>query len=248
MVNIVNGDCLEILKDFADESIDCVVTDCPYRIVSGGVSTKRSDNCSGIFGRSNSAKWVKKDSLSVPNNVKQGKLFDHNDIQFSDWLPDVFRILKDGTHCYIMINSRNLKELQTQAEKVGFKFVNLLAWRKNNKTPNRYYMQQMEFILLLRKGKARSINNMGTGNCLDVQNIIGKKTHPTEKPVELMQILIENSTNAGDMVCDPFMGTGSTAIACLNTGRRFVGIEIDQAYFETAKTRIFEIKKGEKTT
>jgi site-specific DNA-methyltransferase (adenine-specific) len=132
----------------------------------------------------------------------------------------------------------HIMELQAEAEKAGFQFVNLLAWRKQNKTPNRYYMKQLEFILLLRKGRARSINNMGTGNCLDVPNIIGKKTHPTEKPVELMQILVENSSQPGETVLDPFMGTGSTGVACVNTGRGFIGMELDQGYFEIARRRI----------
>ena len=99
-------------------------------------------------------------------------------------------------------------------------------------------MQQLEFILLLRKGKARNINNMGTSNCLEIPNIIGKKKHPTEKPVDLMQIFIENSSNVGDTVLDLFMGAGSTGVACINTNRNFIGIEIDKEYFDIAKQRI----------
>ena len=116
--------------------------------------------------------------------------------------------------------------------------MNLLAWRKQNKTANRYYMNQLEFILLLRKGKARTINNRGTSNCLDVLNIIGTKNHPTEKPVELMQILVENSSQPGETVLDPFMGTGATGVACVATGRKFIGMELDQDYFHIAGRRM----------
>ena len=71
----------------------------------------------------------------------------------------------------------------------------------------------------------------------------GKKTHPTEKPIELMKILIENSSLPQGVVLDPFMGTGSTGIACVNTGRNFIGIELDNNYFEIAKQRIEEAIK-----
>ena len=251
MIGLKHGDCLEIMKDIPTESIDLVVTDCPYKIIAGGVTIEqRKDELSGVLrkraisdGTNCSNKWIKKDLDDVPCAVRSGKMFKHNDIAFSEWLPEIFRVLKKRTHCYIMINGRNIKELQTEAEKVGFKFVNLLAWRKNNKTPNKYYMQQLEFILLLRKGKARNINNMGTSNCLDIPNIIGKKNHPTQKPVELMKVFIENSSNEGNTVLDPFMGSGSTGVACVNTGRKFIGIEMDKQYFDIAEVRINKLKK-----
>lgn len=247
MIDLHCGDCLEILKQIPDESIDLIVTDCPYKIVAGGVTL---NNLGGVLravsdGTACSNKWIKKDLDDVPCAVRSGKMFKHNEISFSDWLPDIYRVLKQGSHCYIMINGRNLKDLQIAAEnaakKGGFKFVNLLAWRKNNKTPNKYYMQQLEFVLLLRKGKARNINNMGTSNCLDIPNIIGKKTHPTEKPVDLMKIFIENSSNEGDVILDPFMGSGSTGVACVNTGRNFIGIELDKQYFDIAEKRINKV-------
>lgn len=233
-IKLFSGDCLEILKTIADESIDLVVTDCPYKIVSGGVTkVQRNDACKGIFNGRNFGKHT-----DWNEHVRSGKLFKHNDIQFKDWLPDLYRVLKPKTHCYIMISSRNLTQLQTEAEKVGFKFQNLLIWEKGNLTPNRYYMQGFECILMLRKGNARNINNLGTSNIIRVPNIIGKKQHPTEKPVELMRVLIENSSNHNDIVLDPFMGSGSTILACLQSGRRAIGIEIDSQYFDIAKHRI----------
>ncbi len=128
--------------------------------------------------------------------------------------------------------------MQQKAEKVGFKFQNLLVWKKNNATPSQYYMQCCEFILLLKKGYSKPINNIGTMNCFEIPNIIGNKLHPTEKPVELMKILVENSTNKGDVVLDAFMGSGSTGIACKMLERDFIGIEIDKTFFDIAKERI----------
>lgn len=81
---------------------------------------------------------------------------------------------------------------------------------------------------------------MGSTNIIRVPNIIGNKKHPTEKPVKLMQILIANSSKPGDVVMDCFMGAGSTGVACVIGGRDFIGIEIDEKYFNVAKERIDE--------
>lgn len=232
MLEVFNDDCLKILKKFDDESIDLVITDCPYRVVSGGCKKGRFKLTGGMLDHEKTDGTL----------VKKGKLFTHNDIKFSEWLPDVYRVLKEGSHCYIMINSRNLKELQEEAEKVGFKFQNLLIWNKGNATPNRYYMQAFECILMLRKGPAKSIKNMGTTNLLNIPNIRGK-AHPTEKPVELMEVFVLNSSDAGDKILDPFMGVGGTGIAALKHGRKFVGIEIDERYYDKAVERIKEVIK-----
>ena len=174
--------------------------------------------------------------------IKSGKIFKYNDIKFSEFLPSLYRILKDDSHCYLMVNGRNLNELQNEAEQVGFKYQNLLVWDKGNATPNKWYMNACEFILFLRKGKAKNINNLGSKTILSVPNV-RNKMHPTEKPVELMQILIENSSNENDTVLDPFMRSGSTGIACLNTNRNFIGIELDKTYFDIAQNRINKLRE-----
>ena len=256
-MRIFNDDCLNILNTLDPESIDCIITDCPYHIVSGGCtndavkignyteptgipSKRRRDGHGNIYvGNTNHLNLG-----SIFNEfdqscyVKEGKLFKHNDIKFSEWLPEIYRVLKPGTHCYVMINPRNLKELQQAAEDAGFQFQQLIVWDKGNTTPNKYYLNAYELILMLRKGKARNINNMGTKNILRVPNIIRTKKHPTEKPSELMQILVENSTDPENVVLDPFMGVGGVGIACMNTGREFIGIEIDPKYFQIAKDRL----------
>jgi len=137
-----------------------------------------------------------------------------------------------------MTNTLNIKHFLNFSEQIGFKLHNILIWKKNNVTPNRWYMKNCEYILFFRKGKAKQINNPGTKQVLEVNNIKGKKLHETEKPVELMQIMIENSSQIGDLVLDPFMGSGSTGVACKNCNRRFLGVEIDNKYYEIAKSRI----------
>jgi site-specific DNA-methyltransferase (adenine-specific) len=234
MMKLFNGDCLAIMPTLPEKSVDMVLTDCPYKIVSGGC-TKIPFNgeVSGILTHRQTEKrtdWV--------DDVRSGKMFKHNDLDFSDWLPGLFRVLKEESHAYIMINSRNLAELQTKAKMAGFTFQNLLIWDKGNVTPNRWYMQGFECILMLRKGRAKNINNLGSSNLLRVPNIIGKKVHPTEKPPALLEIMIANSSLEGEIILDPFMGSGTTGVACRNLNRDFIGIELDKEYFEIAKARI----------
>ena len=150
MNKLYNGDCMTILKTIPNESIDLIVTDCPYHIIGGGNSTNkyRTKQPSGIFNRS----YYKKTNLNrtqkyqegtnhailggILNDneyatyARQGKLFKHNEIKFSEWLPEIYRVLKNNTHCYIYISARNLKELQVECEKVGFKFQQLIVWKK----------------------------------------------------------------------------------------------------------------------
>ena len=251
MNEIKCGDMLEIIKEYPDEYFNLVCSDVPYRICTGGIRKSiesiekfAKTDPSGIFNRISTrdlkVKWVKKKAFNEDNAmlIESGNLFTHADINFSEWLPEVYRVLKSGSHCYLMVNSRNLKDLQIEAEKVGFKFQNLLVWVKNNATPNKWYMQQAEFILMLRKGKEKYINFMGTSNIFSYPNIIGNKYHPTEKPVELMEDLIVNSTNEGDIVLDPFMGSGTTCVAAKRINRKYVGIEIEQKYFDIAEQRL----------
>lgn len=231
---IYNMDCLEGLKLIPDNSIDLVVTDPPYKIVQGGCSNKAVtiNACGGILNK------LVGDNTEL---VKKGKIFEHNEIGFKEWLPEIYRVLKPQSHCYIMINGRNLSELQTAAEKVGFKYHNIIVWDKGNATPNKWYMQRVEFILFLRKGKAKNINNMGTTTLIQVPNIKkGTKLHPTQKPIKLIKILIENSSNENDIVLDPFMGVGSTALAALKSNRQFIGFEIDENFYKIAEKRISE--------
>lgn len=266
---IYNEDCLEFMKSCPSNSIDLLLTDCPYHIVSWWCSTWEYGNWknkepSGCISHrpveyeyKPDSKWVMRKFVKWTNHMaigwmlddsdattyaRQGKLFKHNEIKFSEWLPLVYDMLKEWCHAYIMINWRNLKELQEEAEKVWFIYQQLLVRDKGNATPNRYYLNACEFILMLRKWHARSINNMWTKNILRIPNIIWNKKHPTEKPVELMKIMIENSTNEWDLVFDPFMWAWATAIACKELNRNYIGTEIDERYYNATLDRLKEVE------
>ncbi len=145
-----------------------------------------------------------------------------------------------------MTNHVNLYEMLTVAKECGFHFIKSLIWNKGNKIMGQAYMSQFEYILFFRKGAFKKINHCGTADILNVANKKtkgedGKNIHDTEKPVELMQILIENSTQENDLVLDPFIGVGSVALACKNIKRNFLGFEIDTRYSAIAKQRLLDI-------
>lgn len=227
-IYLVQGDGVAYLKSLPDDSVDLVVTDPPYHTTSRG----NSGNSGGM--------------LATKLNMS-GRVFNHNDVDIKEWIPECFRILKDGSHFYCMTNHTNLIDMLNCATKSGFHFIKSLVWDKGNKIMGQYYMSQFEYILFFRKGRGVKINNCGTSDILSVPNKKskddnGKNVHDTEKPVELMQILIENSSKEGQLVIDPFMGIGSTGIACVNSNRKFIGCELDPTYFEIAQQRINEAR------
>jgi site-specific DNA-methyltransferase (adenine-specific) len=167
------------------------------------------------------------------------KLFKHQKLKISDWMLHLFRVLKEGTHCYIFTNTLNLEEMLVESKKAGFKLHNFLVWEKNNCTPSQYYMKNCEYILFLRKGKAKWINDIGGSKTVHkFDNIIGHKLHPTEKPIDLLKLYISNSSNEGDIVLDPFAGSGSTLLASKELNRQYIGYEIDKQYYDVAVKRL----------
>ncbi len=228
-IKLYNADCMEVMKTISDKSIDLVVTDPPYKVTSRG--------CSGSMG----GYWS-------GNLAKSGNIFKHNSISCKEYLPEFYRVLKDKSICYVMCNNTNLQEIINEGSRVGFKFVKSLIWEKGNKICGRYYMGCFEYILLFRKGGDRPINNCGTPDILKVpikklKDKQGNNLHDTEKPINLMKILIENSSNIGDTILDPFLGIGATGIAAAHTNRNFIGIELDQDYYEMAKKRLINHQK-----
>lgn len=224
MGKLINGDAIEFMKTLKDESVDLIVTDPPYKVTAHG----SYGNMGGMF----------KTKLA-----RRGKVFNHNDINPTDYIPEFYRLLKDGSHCYIMTNHINLQEMLNTATECGFRFIKSLIWNKGNKIAGRFYMSQFEYILFFRKGKGKKINKCGTADILNIPNKKtkgenGKNIHDTEKPVELMKILIENSSQEGELVLDPFIGVGTVGIACKELNRDYIGIELDENYYNIAYNRI----------
>lgn len=228
--SIFHGDCMELLRSLPSESVDLVVSDPPYLVTARGSA-------------GNSGGMMQKDIN------KKGKVFEHNSIEIETYLPELYRVLKDGSHCYIMCNHINLVHFLKVIDESDFHFIKCLIWRKMNLIMGTFYMNAFEYIIFLRKGKAVPINDCGRGDIITIPNVKTKKAngeniHDSQKPVSLMQILIEESSQKGDIVLDPFMGSGTTALACIRSGRHFVGAEIDDEYYDLINKRIKEEKKN----
>lgn len=226
-----NMSCMELLKKLPDSSIDLLVTDPPYPTTARG----SAGNSGGMLQKEIN---------------KKGQVFTFNNISCKEYVPEFYRVLKDGSHCYVMTNHVNLIEMLNTFVGGGFHFIKCLIWDKGNKIMGTFYMSQFEYIMFFRKGKGVKINNCGTSDILSIPNkktkgADGKNIHDTEKPVELMKILVENSSKVGEIVFDPFMGVGSTGIAALSTGRRFIGTEIDEKYYNIACERIAEMSNND---
>ena len=228
MENMINkityGNCLEYMDKVKDNSVDLCIIDPPYKLTSGGCKT------SAINGH------FKKNGKAT-EGAKSGKVFKENDISPKEYMSDIFRVLKDGSHFYVMCNDKNLKNMIQEGENAGFKLLNILVWNKDMHTPLRYYLKNIEFVIFFRKGKAKAINNMGSKALLNFKGIKGKE-HPSEKPIELFEHFILNSSKEGDIVLDLFMGSGTTAIACVNTKRKFIGFEVDEDYYAMSQKRL----------
>lgn len=141
-----------------------------------------------------------------------------------------------------MVNNRHVAECQKQAESAGFRFHNLLVWDKCSGTPNRWYMKNCEFTLFMFKGRGSRIKDAGSKQLIRCPLPMNAE-HETQKPVALMEHYIGNSSAAGDLILDPFMGSGSTGVAAVQMGRDFIGIERELRYFDIACRRIEEAQR-----
>lgn len=217
---LYQGDAREILPHLAtlDRRAKALVTDAPYKVTSGGHTS--------LLGG-----WIGSEEYGNSGSPVEC------DLEWADWLPLVPAVLEPQAHAYLFTNDRNLAEAQGAAEAAGLDFHRLLVWDKVAATPNRWYQQTCEFVLFMKHGKAYRIANPSTKSLIR-QFQRDESEHPTEKPVDLCQVYIENSTKPGDLVLDPFVGSGTTGVAALRAGRRFIGIELTDRWFDVACERL----------
>lgn len=226
-VRLFQGNCLEVMDKMIDKGIkvDCIITDPPYKLTPRGTS--------GTMG---GAFWT-------GELAKKGIVFNSKSLDIKRWIDKCYAILKDKTHIYIMTNDKNLREYLNAIYESDFKYVKTIIWDKPNKICGRWYMTKKETIILARKGIQRPINNPSTPDILQTPNFKKQKEnglnlHDTEKPVELMSVFIDNSTNEGEVVLDLFAGIGTTLVAAKKLNRKAIGIELEEKYCDIAKQRL----------
>ena len=208
------GDCLDILPTLADNSVDAVITDPPY------VTPSKT---------SSSTKMARK---FMKRNIGD---FSITETYFRCWFEEIIRVLKD-TGKFIIFCDEVLYPCLFRAS-YNFFDLSMLIWKKGNRVGlGRNYRKTFEILLYGKCERA--------GNFLEFRrdiiefDIPADKIHPTQKPTELISYLIE--PEEWGTILDPFMGSGTTGVACVQTGRNFIGIEIEPKYYEIAEKRIKE--------
>ena len=201
--------------------VDLIVTDPPYLMNyhTGRIKDKSHDFCKPIANDTN---------------------FD----LIKDIMPLLFELLNDGGAVYMFCNANHIDYFKQQIEQ-HFKLKNILIWIKNNWSAGDLkgaYAKQTEFILFANKGR-HLLNGARDTDILYYDRVVGNmQLHQNQKPVDLLKFLIGKSSQPNDTILDCFMGSGSTGVACLQTNRNFIGIELEPKYYEIAKKRINEAK------
>lgn len=238
-VTLLKGDSLNLMKDIPDESIDVIITDPPFFLSNGGMTVH-----SGKQVSVNKGDWDNKDLIN-PETF------------YSIFLDEARRVLnKDGT-ILIFGTMHNIYLVGYLLQKKDWKILNNLTWQKTNPAPNlsgRMFTHSTENIIWARKDaqKGKHFFNYklmkeynGGKQMKDVwssatvskkEKIFGK--HPTQKPEWLMERLVEASTDVDALILDPFIGSGTTAVAAVKHGRRVIGIDMSQEYLGIAIKRI----------
>ena len=218
---IIHGDCLDVMREMPDKFVDLVVTDPPYL----------------MNYRSN--RRTKKDKFDYIQNDKNA------DDLIAEYLWECFRVLKDNTAIYVFCSWHNVDFFKQEFEK-HFNLKNLIVWNKNNHGAGDLkgsYAPKHELLLFGNKGKA-VFRKKRIPDVVDFPKVASENLlHPVEKPIGLLEIFILNSSMRESLVFDGFAGSGTTAIAALNTGRFFIGIEKEEKYVGIARKRIAEYQR-----
>ena len=223
MIDLRLGDCLEVLKTIPDKSVDLVVMDPPYLKKGNGYYCG-----GGAFGSKNRQYHSSLDKNGLLDGIS------------SDVLDGLIRVMKN-VNIYIWCNKEQIKDYINYFKDYNME---LLTWHKTNPVPtcNNKYLSDTEYLLFFRESGVKIYGSYQTKKKFYVTPINKsdkeKYGHPTIKPLDIIKNLIINSSKRGGVILDPFMGSGTTGVACKELGRDFIGVEIDEKYFNIAKDRI----------
>ena len=231
---LIQGDSLKILKNIEPKSIDMIFADPPYFLSSDGIS------CSGGKMVSvNKGDWDKTISIEEKHRFNR------------KWIKLCYQILKDDGTIWISGTMHNIYSIGMALEQEGFKIINNITWEKLNPPPNiscRYFVHSTETILWAKKNIKNAKHKFNYSLTKELNN--GKQMkdvwkssltkpsekkcgkHPTQKPIEILEKVILSSTNEGDMILDPFNGSGTTGITASRLKRKYIGIEKEKKYLD----------------
>ncbi len=200
-----HGDAVEWMRSLPRESLDLIVTDPPYESLEKhraiGTTTRLKNS------KASSNQW-----FEIFPNTRFGELF-----------AEVYRVLARDAHFYLYCDPETMFVAKPLAEAAGFKFWKPLIWDKQRIGMGYHYRARYECILFFEKGK-RKLADLGVADILTAPRVVGG--YPAEKPPAVSEVLISQSTSPGELVIDPFMGSGSVGVAAIGLGRRFAGNDL----------------------
>ena len=210
-------DAVSWLRERPAESVDLLVTDPAYESLE-------KHRAVGTTTRLKHSKASSNDWFKIFPNARFEELF-----------AEVYRVLKKNTHFYLLCDAETMFIAKPEAERAGFRFWKPLVWDKRTIGMGYHYRARYEFVLFFEKGKRR-LNDLGIADVISVPRIHGG--YPAEKPPELADVLIRQSSAPGDVVADPFMGSGSVGVAAARLGRRFLGNDLNPEAVRIAAQRL----------
>ena len=219
-MQLFQQDAVEWLSTLPDESVDLLITDPPYESLEKHRSVGTTTRLKQSKGSSN--QW-----FTIFRNER-----------FESLLEQVYRVLKNNSHFYLFCDQETMFHIKPIAEQVGFKFWKPIVWDKVAIGMGYHYRARYEFILFFEKGK-RKLNDLGIPDVLEEKRIY--RGYPTEKPVPLLETLIAQSSCEGDIVADPFFGSGATLIAARNLNRVPCGNDISELAHDYLAQRQVEL-------
>ena len=217
------NDAVEWLRGLPGESVDLLITDPAYESLE-------KHRAVGTTTRLKHSKASSNDWFRIFPNARFGELFEQ-----------IFRVLKRDTHFYLLCDAETMFVAKPAAEQAGFRFWKPLVWDKCTIGMGYHYRARYELILFFEKGKRR-LNDLGVPDIISVPRIRGG--YPAEKPAEVAEVLISQSSQRGDLVADPFMGSGSVGVAAARLGRRFLGNDLNPDAVRIAAQRLQEFGSG----
>lgn len=216
-------DAVDWLRAQPAESFDLVITDPAYESLE-------KHRAIGTTTRLKHSKSSSNDWFAVFPNARFAELFD-----------EAFRVLKRNTHLYLFCDAETMFIAKPEAERAGFRFWKPLVWDKRTIGMGYHYRARYELILFFEKGKRR-LNDLGIADVISVPRI--HRGYPAEKPPAVSEVLIKQSSVPGDLVADPFMGSGSVGVAALRTGRRFSGSDLNPEAVRLTAERLRQFGEG----
>ncbi|WP_426730543.1 DNA-methyltransferase [Myxococcus faecalis] len=215
--SLTQTDAVQWLQGLPNESVDLIVTDPPYESLEKhravGTTTRLKHS------KSSSNDWFR----IFPNG------------RFPELFRQVYRVLRKNSHFYLFCDHETFFVVKPMAEAAGFRFWKPLVWDKQLIGMGYHYRSRHEFVLFFEKGRRR-LADLGVPDVLSYRRVVNG--YPTEKPLSLLNVLVAQSSIPGELVADPFCGSGTTLAAAVSQGRRAMGGDIAVSAIERSLDRL----------